>query len=177
MANSARIFLVGALLAPALLSGCAWPGESEALPSSASAHSPSAITSGVTTVRHPAGESVSSSVPAQAGASLQPSSLLPSASAQAQVPATTDSAFAQCRRELNSLRLIAPAAYTRRKAEFDQLINRAAVYARVRGDINNQTQDAVDALYQYQTRQLCIRIQRDVVDGLLLRAGSGDGKA
>jgi hypothetical protein len=109
--------------------------------------------------------------------SLQQSSLLPSAPAQMQVPATTDSVFAQCRRELSSLRLIAPAAYSRRKAEFDQLINRAAIYARVRGDINNQTQDAVDALYQYQTRQLCIRIQRDVVDGLLLRAGSGDGKA
>lgn len=100
---------------------------------------------------------------------------LPPPSAAA-VPATTDSAFAQCRRELSSLRLIAPVAYSRRKAEFDQLINRAAVYARVRGDINGQTQDAVDALYQYQTRQLCIRIQRDVVDGLLLRAGNGEGK-
>ncbi|EMF6668118.1 hypothetical protein RGI97_001087 [Serratia marcescens] len=122
------------------------------------------------------GHSVASEAPVLTGAPQQ-KPLLSSAPAETQVPATADSAFAQCRRELNSLRLIAPAAYTRRKAEFDQLINRAAVYARVRGDINNQTQDAVDALYQYQTRQLCIRIQRDVVDGLLLRAGNGDGKA
>lgn len=166
MAYSTRTFLVGTLFASVLMSGCTLLGSGGASSSQVSVHSSSVITQGTVN---------SGNATVQVDTSLRNKSLLRPELTKAQVlVATSDSAFGQCRRELSSLRLIAPTAYTRRKAAFDQLINRAAVYARVRGDINNETQDVVDALYQYQTRELCIRIQRDVIDGLLLRAGDGD---
>jgi len=159
VATSTRIFLVGYLCAPFFLSGCTWLHRD----ASASLSSPVM-----------AGAAERPTLPGARSGGLLPKPAQPESLT---VPATADSAFAQCRRELNSLRLITPAAWNRRKAEFDQLVSRASVYARVRGDINGQTQDVVDALYQYQTRQLCIRIQRDVVDGLMLRAGNSGGQA
>jgi hypothetical protein len=72
----------------------------------------------------------------------------------------------RCRRELESLKKIDAAVYTKRKAEFDRLMSGASLYNGVRSDVGNYTQGAVDALYRFRADKLCSDISRDVLDGL-----------
>lgn len=78
--------------------------------------------------------------------------------------------FERCRAELTSLSLINQEAYVQRHTQFERLVTNAAVYARVRTQVNQQAQETLDALYQFKTRQLCLRIGQDVSDGLMRRA-------
>lgn len=82
----------------------------------------------------------------------------------------SNSALNNCRAELSTLSLINRASWSKRRAAFDALLRNAAVYARVRQDVDSQTRDTLDSLYQYRTRQLCLRIQQDVAEGLMRRA-------
>lgn len=77
-----------------------------------------------------------------------------------------------CQSELSALRRINPAVYSTKKAAFDNLVNNATVYTSVRGDINAQTKDTLDALYKYKTNQMCGEIQRAVMEGLISRGES-----
>lgn len=81
-----------------------------------------------------------------------------------------------CRSGLSSLSLISRSSWIKRRAQFDALLRNASVYARVRGDVDTQTRDTLDPLYQYRTRQLCLRIQQDVTEGLMRRAESLAGQ-
>ncbi|RDK91079.1 hypothetical protein C8D90_105367 [Enterobacillus tribolii] len=77
-----------------------------------------------------------------------------------------------CQSELASLQKISPKTYAAKKASFDNLIRSASVYTAVRGDINAQTKDTMDALYKYKTNQMCSEIERAVMDGLIRRGES-----
>lgn len=79
---------------------------------------------------------------------------------------------ALCQSELASLKKVSPNAYLEKKAYFDSLLSSVAVYASVRGDVNAQTKDTLDALYKYKTNQVCAEIERDVLQGLISRGES-----
>ncbi|WP_051916784.1 MULTISPECIES: hypothetical protein [unclassified Serratia (in: enterobacteria)] len=77
-----------------------------------------------------------------------------------------------CQSELASLRQVSPKSYAAKKALFDRLVSNASVYSAVRGDVNTDTKETLDALYKYKTNQLCADIERDVLQGLILRGES-----
>lgn len=79
---------------------------------------------------------------------------------------------ALCQNELASLKKVSPNAYVEKKAYFDSLLNSVAVYASVRGDVNAQTKDTLDALYKYKTNQVCAEIEKEVLQGLIRRGES-----
>lgn len=77
-----------------------------------------------------------------------------------------------CQSELASLKKVNEKAYAARKAYFDSLVSNASVYSSVRGEVNSQTKDTLDALYKYKTNQVCAQIERDVLDALIRRGES-----
>lgn len=72
----------------------------------------------------------------------------------------------RCRRELEALKKIDSAIYSKRKAEFDRLISGASLYNGVRNDVGNYTQSAVDALYRFRADKLCADISSEVLSKL-----------
>lgn len=96
----------------------------------------------------------------------------PSAIEPAAAPAGERGRIGLCQSELASLQKINPAVYAAKKASFDNLVRNASVYTSVRGDINAQTKDTLDALYKYKTNQMCGEIQRAVMEGLIRRGES-----
>lgn len=86
--------------------------------------------------------------------------------------AATDPELEACKAGLSALSLISSTAYAKRRSEFDALLRNAAVYARVRGSVDQATRETLDPLYQYRTKQLCLRISQDVAEGLMTRAES-----
>ncbi len=72
----------------------------------------------------------------------------------------------RCRRELEALKKIDSAIYSKRKAEFDRLVSGASLYNGVRSDVDNYTQSAVDALYRFRSDKLCADISNDVLKEL-----------
>lgn len=87
-------------------------------------------------------------------------------------PEVKESRMGLCQSELASLKTISPKAYEARKAYFDNLVKTASVYSAVRGEVNAQTKDTLDALYKYKTNQVCAEIERDVLNGLIRRGES-----
>lgn len=72
----------------------------------------------------------------------------------------------RCRRELEALKRIDSAVYSKRKAEFDKLVSGASLYNGVRSEVGNYTQSAVDALYRFRSDKLCADIASEVLNGL-----------
>ncbi|VXC99489.1 hypothetical protein [Serratia oryzae] len=87
-------------------------------------------------------------------------------------PAVQENRLGLCQSELASLQSVNPKAYAAKKAYFDSLVRNASVYSAVRGDVNTQTKDTLDALYKYKTNQVCAEIERDVLNGLIRRGES-----
>lgn len=77
-----------------------------------------------------------------------------------------------CQNDLNSLKQVNDKAWKVRKRDFDSLVASASVYASVRTDVNGKTRDTLDALYRFKTNKLCVQIERDVLDGLVVRGES-----
>nr|WP_314424099.1 hypothetical protein [uncultured Erwinia sp.] len=75
----------------------------------------------------------------------------------------------QCQSQLDALKVMSPAQYTRMRNSFDYLMNGAAQYANLRQKINADTQDTVDALYRYRANLLCAQIAQTLLDGLTRR--------
>lgn len=75
----------------------------------------------------------------------------------------------QCQSQLEALKVMSPAQYTRMRSSFDYLMNGAAQYANLRQKINADTQDTVDALYRYRANLLCAQIAQTLLDGLTRR--------
>ncbi|WP_146114147.1 hypothetical protein [Pantoea coffeiphila] len=75
----------------------------------------------------------------------------------------------QCQSQLEALKVMSPAQYTRMRNSFDYLMNGAAQYANLRQKINADTQDTVDALYRYRSNLLCAQIAQTLLDGLTRR--------
>ncbi|EAO6410005.1 hypothetical protein FCK19_22380 [Salmonella enterica] len=72
----------------------------------------------------------------------------------------------RCQRELEALKKINSAIYTKRKQEFDALMSGAGIYTGVREDVSTYTQKAVDAYYRYHADKLCADIAIDVLSNL-----------
>ncbi|HFW2817483.1 TPA: hypothetical protein ACIBBU_003219 [Salmonella enterica subsp. enterica serovar Java] len=72
----------------------------------------------------------------------------------------------RCRRELDALKKVDIPLYNKRKVEFERLISGASLYNGVRGDISNNTQSAVDALYRFRADKLCADISSDLLNQL-----------
>ncbi|EIE0340253.1 hypothetical protein LCT82_003339 [Salmonella enterica] len=72
----------------------------------------------------------------------------------------------RCRRELDALKKVDIPLYNKRKMEFDKLISGASLYNGVRGDVVNNTQSAVDALYRFRADKLCADISSDLLNQL-----------
>ncbi|QPT13772.1 hypothetical protein I6G37_01700 [Serratia rubidaea] len=87
-------------------------------------------------------------------------------------PEKKESRISLCQSELASLKKVNPKAYALRKAYFDSLVNSVSVYGAVRGNVNTQTKDTLDALYKYKTNQACSMIERDVLDALIRKGES-----
>ncbi|MFZ1875394.1 hypothetical protein [Serratia sp. D1N4] len=77
-----------------------------------------------------------------------------------------------CQNELAALRQVSPRAYALKKAQFDRLVSNASVYSAVRGDVNTDTKETLDALYKFKTNQICADIERSVLQGLIQRGES-----
>lgn len=80
--------------------------------------------------------------------------------------------ISRCQSELASLQTISPRAYAARKANFDSLVQNASVYSAVRGEVNSNTKDTLDALYKFKTNQVCADISQDVLNGLIRKVES-----
>lgn len=62
--------------------------------------------------------------------------------------------IALCQQRVNSLKNINPQSYQKRIAYFNGLLSNASGYAGVRGNVDESTRKAIDALYQYKTEIL-----------------------
>jgi len=85
---------------------------------------------------------------------------------------STNGDILTCQSDLNSLKQVNEKAWKVRKRDFDSLVAGASVYANVRTEVNGKTRDTLDALYRFKTNQLCVQIERDVLDGLIVRGES-----
>lgn len=71
-----------------------------------------------------------------------------------------------CQTQLGVLQTINLKHYQQYKQAFDHLMNSASRYARLRAQVNDHTQETVDALYQYKINYLCAGISQAVLTGL-----------
>lgn len=101
--------------------------------------------------------------------SLPTPQITPSA---AEAPGAGEGSATICQRELAALAKINPSTYAAKKAAFETLLNNASTYSAVRGDINGQTRDTLDALYKYKTQKLCNDIEQAIQQGLISRGES-----
>lgn len=90
----------------------------------------------------------------------------------AEEPSAGEGSATVCQRELAALAKISSSAYAAKKAAFETLLRNASTYSAVRGDINAQTRDTLDALYKYKTQKLCNDIEQAIQQGLISRGES-----
>ncbi|WP_273830920.1 hypothetical protein [Serratia bockelmannii] len=74
-----------------------------------------------------------------------------------------------CQAQLAVLRTLKSPQYLRFKQGFDGLMQGASLYAGLRGNVNDDTQNTIDALYLYKVNYLCARITQSVMNGLVVQ--------
>ncbi|EFM0752309.1 hypothetical protein HIX98_004499 [Salmonella enterica subsp. enterica serovar Bredeney] len=104
---------------------------------------------------------------------VQPAVVVPVSAPVSPVPQRQASLMDNCSRELKALKRLDNRQYTRRRAQFDRLMRGASVYAGVRGDVAEETREAVDAMYRYRTGKLCAEISQDVLEALSRQGENG----
>ncbi|HGM5456454.1 TPA: hypothetical protein ACKPZ5_004443 [Serratia marcescens] len=78
----------------------------------------------------------------------------------------------QCQQNLNALGMLKTADYPAKKQVFDNLMSGASQYAGVRTQVNERTQETVDALYRYQVSYQCAEINQALLTELAKRGGA-----
>ncbi|MGU9756051.1 hypothetical protein ACV1BL_00380 [Serratia marcescens] len=78
----------------------------------------------------------------------------------------------QCQQNLNVLGTLKTADYPAKKQVFDNLMSGASQYAGVRPQVNERTQETVDALYRYQVSYQCAEINQALLTELAKRGGA-----
>ncbi|HEJ8043613.1 TPA: hypothetical protein SMI51_003619 [Serratia marcescens] len=78
----------------------------------------------------------------------------------------------QCQQNLNALGTLKTADYPAKKQVFDNLMSGASQYAGVRTQVNERTQETVDALYRYQVSYQCAEINQALLTELAKRGGA-----
>jgi phosphoglycolate phosphatase-like HAD superfamily hydrolase len=73
----------------------------------------------------------------------------------------------QCQQELDTLRDLKADSYAATQHTFSTLMQGAAQYAKLRTQVNTDTQETVDALYRYRVNVLCAQINQAVLVGLM----------
>ncbi|MCP1107541.1 hypothetical protein M6G53_19410 [Serratia nevei] len=77
--------------------------------------------------------------------------------------------IALCQQRVNSLKNINPQSYQKRIAYFNGLLANASGYAGVRGNVDESTRKAIDALYQYKTEKFCADVEHELMSDLSSR--------
>ena len=72
-----------------------------------------------------------------------------------------------CRQALSSLKKINPDKAAKFSASLKDLVDAASKYNSVRQNINGDTRQAVDAMYQFKTAKLCADVDKELMDSLL----------
>ncbi len=78
----------------------------------------------------------------------------------------------QCQQNLSALGTLKTADYPAKKQVFDNLMSGASQYAGVRTQVNEHTQETVDALYRYQVSYQCAEINQALLTELAKRGGA-----
>lgn len=78
----------------------------------------------------------------------------------------------QCQQNLSALGTLKTQDYPAKKQAFDNLMSGASQYASVRTQVNERTQDTVDALYRYQVSYQCAEINQALLAELAKRGGA-----
>ncbi|HHK8233180.1 TPA: hypothetical protein ACQVHP_004938 [Serratia marcescens] len=78
----------------------------------------------------------------------------------------------QCQQNLSALGTLKTADYPAKKQVFDNLMSGASQYAGVRTQVNERTQETVDALYRYQVSYQCAEISQALLTELAKRGGA-----
>lgn len=68
-----------------------------------------------------------------------------------------------CQKELEALSGLDSTKYGHYRAAFDAIMSSAAAYFGVRSQVRNDTQNAIDALYDYKTRRVCAEIHQTLL--------------
>uniref|UniRef100_UPI00235FD8C2 hypothetical protein n=2 Tax=Gammaproteobacteria TaxID=1236 RepID=UPI00235FD8C2 len=76
-----------------------------------------------------------------------------------------------CQQNLNALGALKTVSYPAKKRMFDELMSSASQYAGIRAQVNELTQDTVDALYRYQVNYQCAEINQILLAELAKRGG------
>lgn len=80
-----------------------------------------------------------------------------------------------CERELDSLAVLDPKRHVVMKKNFERVMRGAADYNIIRDNINSNTRDAIDALYNFHAISLCSEIQTEVLSGLIMKQNKNKG--
>ena len=80
---------------------------------------------------------------------------------------TETNSVAQCQNELDVLKRLHSADYQQIQQRFDKLLNNAATYSSIRGNIDPQMKGTIDALYKYKTDKLCHEVAQQVMIDLM----------
>ncbi|AGP46855.1 hypothetical protein M621_05695 [Serratia plymuthica S13] len=78
----------------------------------------------------------------------------------------------QCQQSLTALGTLKTDNYLAKKKVFDDLMSEASQYAGIRSQVNEHTQDTVDALYRYQVSYQCAEINQALLAELAKRGGA-----
>lgn len=78
----------------------------------------------------------------------------------------------QCQQNLSSLGTLKTDNYLAKKKVFSDLMSGASQYAGIRSQVNEHTQDTVDALYRYQVSYQCAEINQALLAELAKRGGA-----
>lgn len=75
----------------------------------------------------------------------------------------------QCEKELSALASVNQARQVDLKARFERVMHGASGYTNVRGAINPETRNAIDALYKFQAVKLCAEIRGEMLNSLAVK--------
>ncbi|WP_455872407.1 hypothetical protein [Serratia proteamaculans] len=102
------------------------------------------------------------------GCKIAPRSAIPPAVSNAAVTQQAEAQrLRQCQQELDTLRDLKADSYAATQHTFSTLMQGAAQYAKLRTQVNTDTQETVDALYRYRVNVLCAQINQAVLVGLM----------
>ncbi|CAI0855576.1 Uncharacterised protein [Serratia proteamaculans] len=104
------------------------------------------------------------------GCKIPPRSAIPPAVSNAAVAQQAEAEaqrLRQCQQELDTLRDLKADSYAATQHTFSTLMQGAAQYAKLRTQVNTDTQETVDALYRYRVNVLCAQINQAVLVGLM----------
>jgi hypothetical protein len=81
----------------------------------------------------------------------------------------TDAVMYTCMKELNALQQVNAGLYQTRSAELNHIVTQAKLYMRVRPNVSVDTQQIMDAAYQFRISKTCNQIRNELTNALVER--------